>query len=73
MSIKGYRQLTEQELAVVNLIKTHGETTGNLVEEIRLLMEEYPDSQRWASIAATHFQQGYMAISRAVTRPETFA
>ena len=26
---------------------------------------------RWVSIARTHFQQGFMALTRAVTRPES--
>lgn len=73
MSIAGYRVLTDQEIDLINRLKAHGQTTQNEVDLVRELMAEYPDSQRWAAIASTHFQQGYMALIRSIARPETFA
>lgn len=67
--IKGYRDLTGQEIDLVNQIKAHAEETGRLVEEVF----QHPDlDRRWASIGQTHLQQGFMALTRSVARPESF-
>lgn len=67
--IKGYRELSEVEIAVVNAIKLAGTELGEIVDGVRQL----PDVDgRWVSIAQTHLQQGIMALIRAVTRPEGF-
>ena len=67
--IKGYRELTEGEIEMMNQIKVHGEEIGALVKILKGV-EEY--DQRWVSIGATHLQQGIMALVRAITKPETF-
>lgn len=71
--IKGYRELDEDEIALVNRIKMHGAETSALIEEIRAGLPAHPsEPQRWASIAQTHIQQGLMALTRAVTKPDFF-
>ena len=68
--ITGYRDLTEEEISLINRIKDHGEATGKLVNEI---FEEYDGlDRRWASIAKTHFQEGFMALVRSIAKPEGF-
>lgn len=67
--IKGYRDLTEAELALINEIKDKGEELGELIAKLRG-NDEF--DQRWVSIAQTHFQEGGMAAVRAVARPTTF-
>jgi len=67
--IVGYRELDESEIANMNLVKEHGKMLGVLVEVLRANPEH---DQRWVSIAATELQQGLMALTRAIARPEFF-
>lgn len=67
--IKGYRELNEAEIDLMNRIKEKGVELGNLVAELRSNPEL---EQRWVSIGMTHMQQGLMALTRAVARPEFF-
>lgn len=67
--IKGYRDLSEDEIALMNKIKAKAEEVRELVEEI----QRTPQTDgRWTSIGMTHLQQGFMAVTRAVARPTTF-
>lgn len=67
--IKGYRELNEHEIKVMNAVKAHGELTGALLDE----MEKDPDvDRRWLAIARTQLQQGLMALTRSVAKPTTF-
>lgn len=67
--IKGYRELSQDEIDLMNEIKTKGAELGELVEKLRAA-----DSldQRWVSIGATDFQTGLMALTRSVAKPEFF-
>ncbi|WPC72941.1 Acb2/Tad1 domain-containing protein [Vibrio porteresiae] len=67
--IKGYRDLTQEEIDAMNAIKKEGERLGILIEEMRANLQL---DQRWVSIAETHLQQGVMAAVRAVAQPESF-
>lgn len=67
--ITGYRQLTEEEAALMNEIKAHGVALGELVDKLR--GTESLD-QRWVSVGATDLQTGLMALTRGVARPTTF-
>lgn len=65
----GYRELTDQERDVVASNKEHENELGRWLKQ---LMHDVEDIDgRWVSIARTHFQQGFMALTRAVTRPES--
>lgn len=67
--IKGYRNLSETEIGLINKIKDHACIVSTLVEELR----EYPGvDQRWVSIAKTDLQTGFMALTRSVAQPTTF-
>ena len=66
--IKGYRELDQSEIDTMNRIKEKGAELGALIEEI----EGIAHDGRWASIAKTHFQQGLMALTRAVAQPDFF-
>lgn len=80
--ITGYRDLSQEEIEVMNAIKAHAETTRELVERVNQFLQEQPepeapqtvttDSFRWVSIARTELQQGYMALIRAVAKQTTF-
>tara|TARA_R110000744_G_C18964337_1_gene517311 strand:+ start:166 stop:390 length:225 start_codon:yes stop_codon:yes gene_type:complete len=67
--IKGYRDLSQDEINAMNNIKEHGEELRGLIEEMKSITDI---DQRWVSIAETHLQQGIMAAVRAVARPGSF-
>ena len=67
--IKGYRDLSEDEIHSINQVKLIGEELGKVLTSLRKLKDA---DQRWLSIAETHLQQGIMAAVRAVARPTTF-
>lgn len=67
--IQGYRELTQEEIDLMNEIKAKGAQLGELVARLR---SNVGIDQRWASIGATDLQTGLMALTRAVARPTTF-
>lgn len=67
--IKGYRDLSEQEISLMNRIKEHGAETEKLLEEIKTIPNI---DQRWLSIGITDLQKGFMAVIRSIARPTTF-
>ena len=67
--IKGYRELTQEEIDLMNEIKQQGVALGELAAKLRAT--EGLD-QRWVSIGATDLQTGLMALTRAVAQPTFF-
>lgn len=65
--IKGYRKLSEGETAKINAFK---EDERALLNEINRSCELFDMDGRWKSIAITHFQQGFMALTRAIAKPD---
>lgn len=81
--ITGYRQLTEEEVALMNEAKALAEQCGAFVEKLRKYVPSidapHPTlapggtlDQRWISIGATQLQQGFMAVTRGIAQPTTF-
>jgi hypothetical protein len=74
--IKGYRELSAEEIALMNEIKTQGVALGELVAKLRNhTIADAPGGgldQRWISIGATHLQEGLMALTRGVAQPTFF-
>lgn len=68
--ITGYRQLSAEEVELMNEIKAHGVALGALVEKLR--SQGAVLDQRWVSIGATDLQTGLMALTRGVAQPTTF-
>lgn len=66
--IAGYRDLSEEEIELMNTIKQAGELLGSLVENLRAKDVD----QRWVSIGQTDLQTGIMALVRSVAQPTTF-
>lgn len=81
--IKGYRELSQEEIDLMNEIKQKGIELGDLV----LQLENYNrpidgapsydnvlkrDALRWVAIGRTQLQQGLMALTRSVAKPEFF-
>lgn len=67
--IAGYRELNEDEIALINQLKKTSITLGAMVAAMQA--DEALD-QRWVSIGQTDLQKGMMALIRAVAQPETF-
>ena len=67
--IKGYRELTQAEIDLVNEVKAKGVELGELVDK---LMNTDGLDKRWIAIGKTHLQQGCMALVRGITHPESF-
>lgn len=67
--ITGYRELTDAEIKTINLIKEEENVVDVLIDS--LLIEGEAD-KRWLAIARTQLQQGFMAMTRAVAKPEGF-
>lgn len=68
--IKGYRELDEAEISAMNEIKEKGAELQQLI----LKMEESSNNadKRWVAIGKTHFQEGLMALTRAIAKPTFF-
>jgi len=67
--IKGYRDLSQQEVNDMNDIKAEGQRLKTVIAAMRSRKEI---DQRWVSIAETHLQQGIMAAVRAIAQPDSF-
>jgi len=67
--IKGYRDLSQEEIDLINRIKGYAEEVGEAIEEA-----EGVDSidQRWLAIAKTDLQKGFMSLIRSIAKPNTF-
>lgn len=85
--IKGYRELSAEEIALMNEIKAKGEELRALLEMVAVHVDKQimdsrdPDEVqrlaqttpgRWISMAKTDFQTGLMALTRAVAQPTSF-
>lgn len=86
--IKGYRELTQVEIDLMNRIKAQGALLEQLVTDVRYHVDQQMvDSEgdydeidriiaanpdRWVEIAMTDLQTGLMALTRAVAQPTTF-
>ena len=66
--IKGYRELNEDEIALMNRIKELGPKLQLLVADL----EGFEMDRRWIAIGKTHLQQGLMALTRSVAKPDFF-
>jgi hypothetical protein len=67
--ITGYRDLSQEEIDLMNEIKALGIQVGELVEKLR---EFAGLDQRWVSIGQTNVQLGFMGLVRSVAQPTTF-
>lgn len=66
--IKGYRELDAQDIAAMNRIKEKGEELGQLIDDLHARNAD----ARWVAIGQTQLQQGIMALTRSVAKPEFF-
>ena len=80
--ITGYRQLSEEEVDLMQRTKNLSNLCGEFIAYLRR-HKDFPVKegdnrndpaldQRWISIGATQVQQGFMAIIRGIAKPESF-
>ncbi len=67
--IKGYRELTKEEINAMNDIKEKGGELGAMIEVMSGMQDI---DHRWLAIGKTNIQQGLMALTRAVVKPDFF-
>lgn len=67
--IKGYRNLSEEEINYMNSVKLHAERIG---EQIAVLEALPSIDRRWLAIAKTDLQKGFMSLVRSIAQPTTF-
>jgi hypothetical protein len=67
--IPGYRKMTEPELELFAEGKELANKVGEYVKKVRCLQGA---DQRWCSVGQTQLQQGFMAVLRAIARPDSF-
>jgi hypothetical protein len=67
--IRGYRELSERELQLIGAVKETGEVTGDMIKQLESIPEV---DKRWLAIAKTDLQKGFMALTRAIAKPESF-
>lgn len=67
--IKGYRELSQDDIDMMNEIKQHGVALQELITKLQQLPNV---DQRWVSIGRTDLQTGLMALTRSVANPSFF-
>lgn len=65
--IAGYRPVDDKKAKLVNANKLAEEKILRMCEELR---DRNAADGRWMAIAMTHFQEGFMAMNRAVMQPQ---
>ena len=86
--IKGYRELSQDEIDLMNEIKAKGAELESIIKRLNNMnygvhssmtvdvssskAVAARESNRWVSIGKTHLQQGLMALTRAVAKPDFF-
>lgn len=69
--IKGYRELSHSEVEAINVVKTWEDRIGDLIQAMRDDQVMVPLDPKFMAAAVTHFQQGFMALTRAIAKPES--
>jgi hypothetical protein len=65
--ISGYRDLSQDEIDQMNAVKAAEVALG---ETWRQVMDLPDVDKRWAAVAKTHFEEGFMALVRSIAKPE---
>lgn len=67
LPVKGYRPQSETNVAKVNLNKIKEEDMLSILDSYK---EDPEIDQRWLAIGRTQLEQAFMAINRAIFKPE---
>lgn len=67
--IKGYRELSQAEIDLMNQVKSKANEIGELIGKLQATDGV---DKRWLSIGTTDIQKGVMAIVRSIAQPGGF-
>ena len=67
--IKGYRDLSQEEIDLMNECKYLAEQVGNTIEKLENINSI---DKRWLAISKTDLQKGFMSLIRSIAKPTTF-
>lgn len=67
--ITGYRDLSQDEIDMMNEIKARGEELASMIGTLQAMLDT---DKRSVSIAKTKLQDGLMWAVRSVARPDSF-
>lgn len=67
--ITGYRDLSQDEIDMMNEIKSHGKLLAHMIDTLQATIDT---DKRSVSIAKTKLQEGIMWAVRSVARPDSF-
>ncbi len=67
LPVAGYVSQPDERLALVNSNKIDEEYT---LRVLHLLAKDGDIDPRWLAIGRTHIEQGFMAVNRAIFRPQ---
>lgn len=74
--IKGYRDLSQEEIDLMNEIKEKAAEVGALVEKLEKAefarSSDEDTDKRWVAIGKTDLQKGFMALTRSIAKPGFF-
>lgn len=67
--IKGYRDLSQQEIDLMNEGKSLAEQVGIYIDKLQALDST---DKRWVATGKTDLQKGFMSAIRSIAQPTTF-
>ena len=79
--ITGYRDLTQQEIDLINKIKAAGTLLEQIIEEVEQtnlstaidsILSDHSEPEMWTHQAKINLKIGLMALTRAVAKPTSF-
>lgn len=70
--ISGYRELSQEEIDLMNKVKETSSAIGEVVGELENQAETLGLDLRWLAIGKTDLQTGFMALVRSIAQPTTF-
>ena len=77
--IKGYRELSQEEIDLMNEGKALAEKCGEYIKKLEhhanvstALDTDPVIDGRWLAIGKTNIQQGFMSVIRSIAKPTTF-
>lgn len=74
LPVSGYQPQSDAKVALVNEFKADEERMLRKIDDLLVVNPAVPGipptyDPRWAAIAKTHFQEGFMALNRSVFQP----
>lgn len=72
--ISGYRELTQEEIDMMNEVKAVGPILEDLCRKIRdyCVDGQFYEATKWVSLAENDLQTGLMKLTRSIAKPTFF-